>query len=52
MLYIVRVCEDGQIYEYEYGLLDHARQHMQMERCRAELYIWLDGQDVFLGAVN
>lgn len=28
MFYIVKVYEGGQIYEYEYGLLEHARQHI------------------------
>ena len=42
MLYIVKVYADGEVYEYEYGLLEHAQEHMHMERYRAELYFWLN----------
>lgn len=52
MFYIVKVYEGGQIYEYEYGLLEHARQHMQMEQYHAELYVWLDGREMFMESVN
>lgn len=37
MLYIVRVYEDGQCYEYEYGLLEHATLHFQSEKCCVQL---------------
>ena len=32
MLYIVRVYEDGEQYEYEYGNLHHAEEHIAMEK--------------------
>ena len=52
MLYIVKVNEDGQIYEYEYGMLEHALEHLQFESCYAELYVWMNRQEVFVEAVN
>ena len=52
MLYIVKVYADGEVYEYEYGLLEHAQEHMHMERCRAELYVWLNGREEFIESVN
>lgn len=52
MLYIVKVNENGQIYEYEYGLLEHAQEHLRYETCHAELYVWTNGQEVFVEAVN
>lgn len=50
MLYIVKVYEDDQIHEY--GLLEHAKLHMQTERCHSELYVCLEGKDVFIEGVN
>ena len=52
MLYIVRVYEDEQVYEYEYGLLEHAQAHMETEKCRAELYVWLNGREELITTVN
>ncbi len=43
MLYIVRVYEDGQCYEYEYGLLEHALKHLEMENCCTQLYTYDKG---------
>lgn len=48
MLYIVRVYEDGQCYEYEYGLLEHALEHLQMEMCYAELYAYWNGEEILI----
>lgn len=52
MLYIVKVYKDGQMYEYKYGLLEHAREHLKFENSYAELYVWLDGREEFMEAVN
>ena len=52
MLYIVRVFEGAAVYEYEYGLIEHAEKHLEMERCYAELYEWQKGNEVFVKAVN
>lgn len=38
MLYIVRVIDGGEIYEYEYGNLPHAKDHYDWEKSAA---IWL-----------
>ena len=37
-LWIVRVYENGDVYEYEYGTIEHAREHVNMEKCPCELY--------------
>lgn len=37
MLYIVKAYEDGEVYEYEYGLLEHALAHLQND-LRAEWF--------------
>lgn len=41
-LYIVRVTEDGELYEYEYGNLPHAREHYSQEES-ASLFEYKDG---------
>lgn len=40
MLYIVRVYEDGEQYEYEYGNLRHAEEHIAMEKPTAKVEIY------------
>ncbi len=52
MIFIVRVYEGTEIYEYEYGNEKHAREHMEWEKCHAELYIWLHGCEWFLYSMN
>lgn len=48
MLYIVRVYEDAKCYEYEYGLLEHALERLQMEMCYAELYVYRNGKEILI----
>ena len=45
MLYIIRAYEGPvDIFEYEYGLLEHAREHLQQEKAaRVELYEYSKG---------
>ena len=45
MIYIVRVYEDGEIYEYEYGNEKHAREHMAWEQGHTELYGYRAGRE-------
>lgn len=52
MLFVVKVYEGDQIHEYEYGLLEHAQEHLRFEKCHAELYIWQHGQEALVEAVN
>lgn len=52
MLYIVRVFDGAAVYEYEYGLIEHAEKHLEMEHCYAELYEWRKSNEVFVKAVN
>ena len=34
------------------AMAGHAQEHMHMERCHAELYVWLNGREEFMEAVN
>ena len=52
MLYIVRVREGEDLYEYEYGLPAHAQEHLNSEAYYAELFIYQNGQETFVVAVN
>ena len=52
MIYIVRVYEGGEIYEYEYGNEKHAREHMAWEKCHVELYGYHGGHEWFIDSVN
>ena len=52
MLYIVRVYEDGDIFEYEYGNLKHAQEHLSFENCYAELYEWQNDTEKLICTVN
>lgn len=52
MLYIVKVYEGDEIHVYEYGLLEHAREHMRWETLHTELYVWLEGREEFMEAIN
>lgn len=40
MLYIVRVKDDGEQYEYEYGNIRHAEEHLAMEKPTAKVEIY------------
>lgn len=51
MLYIVRVYDGKDVYEYEYGNEQHAREHMKWEPCRAELFAWKAGREWSLDGV-
>ena len=47
MLYIVRVNDNGEQYEYEYGNLHHAEEHIAMEKPTAKvaLYEYNNGKE-------
>ena len=45
MIYIVRVYDGENVYEYEYSNEQHAREHMAWEQCRTELYGWQAGRE-------
>lgn len=47
MLYIVRVFDDGAMYEYEYGNLPHAEEQYNWEQS-AEMWLYADGKEIFL----
>lgn len=42
MLFIVRVFEDDEVYEYEYGCIEHAESHYGMES-RAQIIEYSKG---------
>ena len=52
MIYIVRVYEGLEVYEYQYGNEKHAREHLEWEKCHAELFLWFRGHEWFIGSVN
>ena len=52
MLYIIKVYADEQVYEYEYGLLEHAHEHLRQEQSYAEMYLYCEGCEWFIEAVN
>lgn len=39
MLYIVRAYDEGDLFEYEYGCVDHAMEHMRMEKAE-KVEVW------------
>ena len=45
MLYIVKVWDEGNLYEYEYGCIEHALEHMKVEKSCAKLYQYRDGTE-------
>ena len=48
MLYIVKVYEEGEVFEYEYGLLEHAEEHLSFEKGKAELYTYENGKETLM----
>ena len=48
MLFIVKVVEDGITYEYEYGCMEHAREHLAMEKMPAAIYKYDKGVETLI----
>lgn len=48
MMYIVKAYEDEQCFEYEYGLIDHAKEHLDNETCYAELFAYQSGREILI----
>lgn len=48
MLYIVRVFEGEDTFEYEYGCIEHAREHFSFEKERAQLIEYHRGNEKLL----
>ena len=48
MLYIVKVWDEGNLYEYEYGCIEHALKHMRVENRCAKLYQYRDGAETLI----
>ena len=48
MLYIVKVWDEGNLYEYEYGCIEHALEHMKVEKSCAKLYQYRDGAETLI----
>ena len=51
MLYIVRVWDAGEMYEYEYGCIEHALAHIEVEKSCAKLYRYSDGVETAVESV-
>ncbi len=49
MLYIVRIYADGQIYDSNFDELDDAVFFMVQTEYFAELYVWLGGEEKYMG---
>ena len=52
MLYIVKVWDEGNLYEYEYGCIEHALEHMKVEKSCAKLYQYRDGVEMAVKGVE
>ena len=48
MLYIVKVWDEGNLYEYEYGCIEYALKHMKVEKSCAKLYQYRDGAETLI----
>ena len=47
MLYVVKVFEDGEVYEYEYGNLPHAEDQYNWEKS-AEIWLYVDNTETLI----
>lgn len=47
-LYIVRVYDDNEVLEYEYGNLASAKNHMAIERAMCMLTEYIDGTEYLI----
>jgi hypothetical protein len=52
MLYIVKSWDEGNLYEYEYGCIEHALEHMKVEKSCAKLYQYRDGVETAVEGVE
>ena len=52
MLYIVKVWDEDNLYEYEYGCIEHALEHMKVEKSCAKLYQYRDGVETAVKGVE
>ena len=52
MLYIVKVWDEGNLYEYEYGCIEHALEHMKVEKSCSKLYQYRDGVETAVEGVE
>ena len=52
MLYIVKAWDEGNLYEYEYGCIEHALEHMKVEKSCAKLYQYRDGMETAVKGVE
>ena len=51
MLYIVKVWDAGELYEYEYGCIRHALEHIELEKGCAKLYRYSAGAETAVEGV-
>ena len=52
MLYIVKVWDEGEFYEYEYGCIEHALEHIAVEKGCAKLYRYRNGVETLVAETN
>ena len=51
MLYVLKVTEDGEIYEYEYGNLRHALAHYEKEKTAAVIEYYYGKEKILVSKV-
>lgn len=51
MIYIVKVWDEVSLYEYEYGCIEHALKHIEVEKGCAKLYRYSDGVETAVEGV-
>lgn len=44
----MKVWDEGNLYEYEYGCIEHALKHMKVEKSCAKLYQYRDGAETLI----
>ena len=47
MLYIVRAYDDGDVFDYEYGNINHAEEHYKYEKC-ASIIEYNNGKETII----
>ena len=52
MLYILKVIEDGEVYEYEYGNLRHALEHYDKEETATVIEYYYRKEKILISKIN
>lgn len=52
MLYVLKVTEDGEVYEYEYGNLRHALEHYDKEETATVIEYYYRKEKILVQKIN